>query len=486
VWRPWLAWAGLLGLALLQAWAYYFKFPLSLGPRVILQPWLLQRGFVLYEMIADLHSPLMPLTLAALRPLFPDGLQLAKLALVALISCTTLLTFLVGRRRIGWLGGLWAACFFVVWSPTFGFGKLWHETFLAPLYLLLMLLYDPAASRRSVASLLSLGFACGVAVLVKQHAAVVFGALVLWNAVAGWRRRRSVRDILLEAGLLSMAAALPVLAFVIYQYMRAGTLEGLWYWTIGYNLTSEYKSQAASGPTGAQIGAIASSCLLVPAAIWSWIDSKRKGDETWQHLGWAFVLVATSSATAYPRFGMFHLQAALPALAVLSSLTLAYSLRPQQPGRSYAASIALALSAFWLVTAGSVYPPAFRAGQQRQISEYSDLVPLAKGIRQQIGPSECIYILPDDEATANLYYLTQCPPPPFWIFHYPWYMLDRIQHRIVTALQDQPPEWVVYFPGRQDMERNTPEIVDYVEGRYRQEVELEWAQGKVRLLKRAP
>jgi len=32
---------------------------------------------------------------------------------------------------------LWAAGFFVVWSPAMNFGKLWHESFLAPLYVLL-------------------------------------------------------------------------------------------------------------------------------------------------------------------------------------------------------------------------------------------------------------------------------------------------------------------------------------------------------------
>ncbi len=98
----------------------------------------MQNGQVLYENIGDQHMALLPLLLAPLRLLVPDGLQLAKLVLVALISLSTLLTFLAGKRTAGWLGGLLAAVVFVAWSPAFTFGKLWHETFLAPLYLLLL------------------------------------------------------------------------------------------------------------------------------------------------------------------------------------------------------------------------------------------------------------------------------------------------------------------------------------------------------------
>ena len=78
-WLARLAWAILVGALLFQAYAYYFKLPLSLGPRVILQPWLLRHGFILYETAVDIHTPLMPLSIAALSSVIPDGLRLAKL-----------------------------------------------------------------------------------------------------------------------------------------------------------------------------------------------------------------------------------------------------------------------------------------------------------------------------------------------------------------------------------------------------------------------
>ena len=99
-WLPAVIALGLGGLIIFEVWAYWSWLNLSLGPRVILQPWMLQNGFVPYEHIVDLHSPLMPMIIAALRQLEADGLKLAKLVLLSLITLTTVLTYITGTRKI--------------------------------------------------------------------------------------------------------------------------------------------------------------------------------------------------------------------------------------------------------------------------------------------------------------------------------------------------------------------------------------------------
>jgi hypothetical protein len=485
--RGWLAafcLAGALGLTAFQAWAYAGKLQLSLGPRVILEPWLLRRGFVIYEGIADLHTPLMPLILATLAPLFRNGFDLAKLALIVLLSLTTLLTFFVGKQKIGWLGGLGAAFFLVIWSPAFGFGKLWHESFLAPIYLVWLLSCDAPAKPRRVKDVFLLGVLGGVSILIKQQAALVFAAFIVWNGFIHWSNQRSVQAALREAVLLGISALLPISIFCVYQYARAGSLTNFLYWTVGYPITSDYKTLTAIAPTLAQWRTMASSILLVPAAILCLIDSMRKGNQVWLSLAWGMILLATSSFTAYPRFNFFHLQASLPVLAFLSAQTFAYGLQPGQTNRTFPAGVAIALSFYWILTAGYAYRPVLHTEPQPLVFEYSDLVPLAEEIRQQIGPEDCIYIFPDDEATSNLYYLLDCLPPRFWIFHYPWYMLERIKHRILSTLAASPPEWVVYIPGRWGTESSAPEVVNYIHEHYEVHDTLDWAQGEVRLLKR--
>lgn len=482
---PLLAWSSLAVLILFQAWAYYYRLPLSLGPRMILQPWLLQNHLILYENIGDQHIMALPFLFVPLRLLVPDGVQLAQLVQVALISLSTLLTFVAGRRAAGWLGGLLAACFFAIWSPAFGFGKLWYETFLAPLYALLLILYNPLAHRRSATRLLCLGLIGGSAMITKQHGAVVFAAFLLWNAFTGWHAHHPIREILREAVLTVLGAAIPFLVFFAYQYTQAGTLRSFWYWAVTYNLTSDYATLAAHSPGIVEVRLLASGFVLVPAAIVYMLGQKRQGNSIWLTLGWGLALLVTSALTAYPRFEMFHLQATLPALAWLSAVPLAAALQSRNPGRSFAAGVALGLAVLWLVISASVYQPVVDAGQPRKIWEYSDLVPLAAEIRQQIGPDDCFYTFPDDEATANLYYLTHCKPK-FWVYSYPWYMIDPVKQRILSALEEDPPPWVVTFPGRWEIEKYAPEVMGYLEDHYCREAELHWAQGEAWLLKRLP
>ncbi len=283
-----------------------------------------------------------------------------------------------------------------------------------------------------------------------------------------------------------LGAALPFLAFLTYQYARAGTLQSFWYWAVIYNLTSDYRHAGRPQPhRHSSSGSSSPAFCCFPPPLSTLLDQKRQGNRIWLSLGWGLVLLVTSSLTAYPRFELFHFQAALPVLAWLSAVPLAVALQSRRHGRSFAAGITVALLAVWLIIAAPAYRPVVRADQAQKIWEYSDLVPLAAEIRQQIGPHDCIYIFPDDEATANLYYLTGCVPR-FWVFSYPWYMVDTVKQRILAALEEDPPQWLVTFPGRWEIEKYAPEVMSYLEDHYRREVELHLAQGEAWLLKRLP
>ena len=485
--------AGALCLTTAQAAAYFARLDLSLGPRVIFQPWLVERGFVMYEQLADLHSPLMPLLLAALRPLVPDGLLLAKCALIALLSLTTLLacvaTWRAAGGRAGALAGLGAAAFCVAWSRSFGFGKLWHESFLAPLVALLLLLPPPLLAgareyrrwRGAWLPVVLVGLLCGVALLVKQYAVVLAGLAALAAALPlhPWRAA------LARVALLAAAAALPVLAFALYQYLRAGTLAGTFYWIVLYAFTSGYRGETAQAPTPAQFAILAQAGVLLPAAVAALLAARRQGAPLWRRLAWALALLGAASVPAYPRFELFHLQAALPALAFISALTLVVAWRACRAARGFVIGVVVGVALLAGAVALRPVQLALDPEHPQHINEYSDLVPLAETLRAHLSTGERIYLFPDDEATSNLYYLLGKEPPCFWIFHYPWYMLGPIQARIVATLEAAPPEWVVYFPNRWGEPASTPQVTSYIQAHYELAETLRWADGEVRLLRRA-
>jgi hypothetical protein len=65
-------------------------------------------------------------------------------------------------------------------------------------------------------------------------------------------------------------------------------------------------------------------------------------------------------------------------------------------------------------------------------------------------------------------------------------MLDSVKSRIVLTLQEHPPEWVVYFPGRYDIENRAPEVLAYIQDNYQRDAKLHWKRVEVWLLKRVP
>ena len=284
---------------------------------------------------------------------------------------------------------------------------------------------------------------------------------------------------------------MPVIAFTIYHLLEAGTVENLTFWTIGFSFVNDYRQFASHSPQITEILRFMPAYLLLPpfiADLWH-SRTRTKENAVVSRDGWALVLLVSSSLTAYPRFAPFHLQASLPILAWISGTTLARILQRPNRGenglRPLAAGMAFALILLWTVQTGIPYCTFLGDDQPQTIGEYSNLVALAREVRQHIGPTDCIYVLPDDEAIANLYYLTRCRPPKFWIpTSYPWFTLDDLKPKAIRALQQAAPEWVIYFPGRWEIEDHGQEIVTAVQSQYQLETELSWAGGEVQLLRR--
>ena len=423
----WLALAALGVCVLIQAHAYGNVLPLSLGPRVIMQPWLMTLpGHMIYEQIADQHTPLMPLALSWFAPVSPEGWRLASGFLVALLSVSTVLTWWAARRSAGPLAGLLAAVFFVCWAGSFGFDKLWHESFLTPLYVALLILFRPTGPVRSRASLAAAGVLCGIALLAKQQAVLVLLALAGWNLATGWRARRPVRELVVGTVVTGLSALAPLAVYGVFHAVRAGTLANLWYWVVEYNVASRYASLAWLPPTLAEVREVAPAFALVPVALLGLRDLLRRGDPAWETQGWGLLLAAASCVGVYPRFGAFHLQPLLPVLAWLSATALVRlrgaggpSTRDAPGSRRVFVVSVVVMGLLSLVPFVATYRLVLDPPWPRVIAEYSDLRPLATEVRRVMGSDGRLYIFPDDEATANLYYLLRTPPPRFWVFSYP-------------------------------------------------------------------
>lgn len=479
--RP-IIWTTLVAILLIQALAYFYVLPLSLGPRVILQPWLMRQGYLLYEHIADEHMPLMYLLITVLQPLIPDGLVLAKTVLVSLISLSALLTFWAAKSARGDVTGLCAMLFFTIWSPVFGFGKLWHETFLTPIYILTVLMWR--SSLLEVKRTLITGLLLGLAALLKQHALAVILAVFLHRFLGWWHQRYPLRYLLLNMGLFAAGICTPLILFMLYHRITAGTLQDFLFWVISFSTINKYAQLAALSPSVAQLRILAPAYFLVIPFV---LSLRQKDHKLNQEL-WVFLLLLVSHVTAYPRFGFFHLQPVLPVLAWISAIVtnrLLWSIRNGcTEERLISKGIVLSAFLFSLLYGGFSYWTSFFDKQPQKIYEYTDLLPLYEGIRQHIKPDERVYIFPDDEGTANLYYLLKSPPPKIWSpTSYPWFTIAELKPVLIETFQQWNPEWVIYFPERWGAEQHAWEILLIMQNRCHLTEKFFWAEGEVHLLR---
>jgi len=84
-----------------------------MGPHVILEPWLLNQGWRMYQELPDHHPPLMQYLMAFAQQIIGDELRAGKLVLVALLLVIFGLVYLLTRQTASKRAALLAIVFFV-------------------------------------------------------------------------------------------------------------------------------------------------------------------------------------------------------------------------------------------------------------------------------------------------------------------------------------------------------------------------------------
>lgn len=322
--------------------------PYEVDHEMVLLPWLMRRGWTLYGDLVDQHPPLLP-ALVMLAGGGDAGLPLhlliAGLQVVTLISAFLLASRLAGPEQAGsashsgpegskWgsgSAGLWALLFVETWGVGLDGTRLWYDGALAPIYLwALLLLLKPtlrqggAASTRLWATRLwtrlwtlyglafSVGLLLGIGAAIKQHALVAMPFV----GVALWLRSETGR----WKTLLAFAVGVTLVPLVCGLVLLAqGVFADAWYWVVVYNLTGAYVSAAAISPPPDVWPVLAAFSLPFVGLALLWRGFARR----WP--GFAIVFSGMTLAAIlpmFPRWGAFHLQAAVPLMSVAGGVAI--------------------------------------------------------------------------------------------------------------------------------------------------------------------
>ncbi len=404
--------------ALVYAWYEQY----SVDAETTLLPWLIRRGWVLYTDLIDQHPPLLPWLLV---PFDGDpGLPL-RVLIVALRAVTLLLTYIVARKLCGAWGALVALTGVAFWAVGANADHLWYDGALAPVYLvivLLLVLQDEnaanTADRTRAATEIPLAGALGgllaVAMLLKQHA--VFAVLGVLLALA-WDRQRRGRWRRLSAFAFGMLVPL-TLAAVYLTSQGAGPAAA--YWIITYSLEGNYAAAAGMAPpSGDSFWLLVAFAPLVALTLAGAALGVRHVAGRYSRpliAGPSLLLAAT--LPVWPRYGRFHLQAALPLLAVAAGATavILYNVLRQREWQSRFLSVAATLLLVVYMLAGvseAITSVRIQSQLPPVAAPYAITVaPLATWMGEHTMPGAPIVLYGVDEL---LYRVLAHPPPRPWV-----------------------------------------------------------------------
>lgn len=342
-------------------------------------PYLILHGWLPYRDIAIAHTPLLLLITTAWYKIVGLGLLQLQVLTWLIAAITTALTVVVTRSvKAGLL-------YLVLWAA-FGGHALWFDLALAPLA---VLLYAAAAHQHPSAS----GLWFGLMLLTKQTAAWFIAPVILVLPP------RFLPRFLLIFGLVLVIFA--VLLAVV------GILDDFYVWAIKFGIFVLPRSPGQILlPTLRQL-------VLAGVPFLVFLSNRSN----WRLLPW----VVAGCLGIYPRWELWHLQPALPFLAI--------GLSRSRLGTAVVAGFSL------LLIARTPSSPAIRFFEP-------EFIKLADSVRAQTSPGDRVFIL---NTWDHLYALTGTLPAvrPL-IPHLSWYMdQPGTQEQIIAGLEAQPPSLVV-------------------------------------------
>ena len=442
---------------------------------MVLLPWLLnQPGYRLYDTINFGYAPGYLWLNALLYQVIPDHSLRLRLGTILIAAAITLLIFIQARRWWGVRTGLLASTFFALWGPLMLDYLLYFEFFLGLLGLAAVMIWQryTASWWRPVVA----GMLAGMMILVKQPAAVVIFAFLIWRLMgADWKA--ALRSLLYFGG----GIAVPVV-------LTAGALASQGVLSRALFLMTTYNRPYAA--LGIQLPGLSDALLLalwlalVPHFVYS-IAAKRQPVRA-EGILITFMMIALLFP-AYPRYGRFHITGALPFVAlmsagVISSLLHKESSRWKVLNRFYGLAVL-----FFIIVVGAVLPTYYRIKLGPVTSQYDTLIPVSDWVKRETSaaPGTRMWILPDIDPTSNFYPISGYDPPFFYTNTYPWYFSwPELAGQLIAGLEHDPPAYVLVV--EQWRAQIPSELSTYVQQHYAvfAEAQISDALGQVSLYQR--
>ena len=387
------------------------KLKFTAWPEMTLWPYLMLKGWLPYRDIAIVHTPLLFIDLIIVYKIFGVGLWQLKIYTWALILLTDLLLYGIVKKVWNNRIALISLAFYIPLQLFYEGNGLWFDLALAPIALIIF--YFLKKKNYSWA-----GVFWALAFLVKQTAfwfLIPIGLMFVSKKILEKARKFVLGAIFVFLPSLLIIWALGILPDFIY-----------WAFKFAIGILPKASGQI-SFPTLRQlvIALIPFSILgLLPFVLKS--NKERVELSTWVIFGFL---------GAFPRWGLFHFQPALPFLAIAGGLVFA-RIKKLKP---VFASLLVAYAVLILILFSRFYTREWGKGDR---FFEPDVLRITSYVKEKTRSNDKIYLL---NAWDSVYALSDTLPAARpWIPHLAWYMeLPGAQEDIVSDLDIVRPRFIV-------------------------------------------
>ncbi len=400
----------LLAFLLLHLFAL-FNLKFTAWPEMTFWPYLMLKGWLPYRDIAVAHTPLLFIDLLIVYKLFGVGLWQLKIYTWALILLTDLLLYAIVKKIWDRRTALLSLAFYIPFQLFYEGNGLWFDLALAPMGLIIFYFLRKKEH-------LWAGVFWALAFLIKQTA---FWFLIPMGLMfASGERLKKTRKFILGTAFVFLPSVLIIWAL--------GILPDFIYWAFRFAAGILPKASGqVSFPALRQL-----IIALMPFSILALLPFVLKNNrKTIELSSWAIF----GFLGAFPRWGLFHFQPALPFLAVAGGLVFSRIKRLKPVLSSF-------LTAYVILTLILVSRFFIREwGREARFFE-PEVLKIASYIEEKTRSNDKVYLL---NAWDSVYALSETLPAVRpWIPHLAWYMeLPGIQEEIVSDLDIVRPKIIV-------------------------------------------
>lgn len=384
-------------------------------PEMSLWPYLITKGWLPYKDIAIAHTPLMLFALGIIYKIFGVGILQLKLFTWLMILFFDGLIFAVVKKIWNIKTAFLSLVFYSLWLLFYDGNGLWFD-----LYMGLLAFCSFYFARQKKWFWTGIFWALA---LISKQTAIWFLLPISWAMVDGqWLMIKKNIGKFIFGGISVM------LIFLIGIWFL-GILPDFWNWAVKFGVFILPRAQGQIQlPNLKTLGAAVFPFLIfIPLIL-------KTGKKNVNLLLWA----VAGALGAYPRFELFHLQPAIPYLAIATAMVLS-EVRNEKNIFRFFIFIYVVTSIYLL---GGFFMRNYKEGVRFYEQNVADVVTYVK---YNTNAGDRIFVL---NWWDNIYaYSDTLPAVDPWIPQLSWYMeIPGVQEKMIEGLSTNPPKLIIYYP----------------------------------------